>query len=121
MFDRARDRPAYFGIDPFLEPPEDRLDWKIYLIDLDLANKTGLIKEELVGKEKEPYSVSWLPCFSSDGQQVAFVRSFVEPDQWPGPYPFATTSSRLHVTNIDGTEDRPIKNTEGCYFFDWVP
>lgn len=109
------------GIDPFLEPVEKRLLWRIYLIDLDLEGRVGKNRRVLLEARVEPYGVSWLPCFSADGGQVAFIRSYLDPAQWQGPYPFSTTSSLLRVINVNGTEDRPISNTGGCYFFDWVP
>ena len=102
------------GIDPSFG-----LDWKIYTIDVDWVNRTGFHHKVLVSDNSTPDAVSWLPCYSPDGSRVAFIRSGFDPGAWPGPFFFGTDWSELRVVRTDGSVDRPIRGTAGCYFFDW--
>ena len=99
--------------------PDHGLDWKIYTIDVDYDNKTGVNHRILVDRNASPNAVSWLPCYSKNGKRVAFIRTYLDPDAWPGPFFFGSSSSELRVVDSDGSNDLEIAGTSGCFWFDW--
>jgi hypothetical protein len=104
-----------------LPNPATLSQWRIYLIDPGPNGEPGANRRMLVEADTSLWAVPWLPCFSPSGNEVAFVSSRLDPAQWPGDYPFGTTYSELRVINVNGTNERQIPETQGCYWYDWRP
>jgi Tol biopolymer transport system component len=70
------------GLNPYFE---NIFDWYIILIKVGADGKPGTkVEPYLVRTDPGLYAVPWLPCFSPEGGQVAFVSTRFDPEQWTG-------------------------------------